>query len=55
MNIYCVDNYIRRYHSIINEFMMNYKEQILIIDIKIHKHCNICKVSSNKRQNLIKK
>ena len=35
--------------------MMNYEKQILIIDIKINRHCSICKISLNKRQNLIKK
>ena len=34
---------------------MNYKKKILIIDIKMNKYCNIYKISSNKRQNLIKK
>ena len=49
MNICCVDNYIKRYHSIIDKLMMNYKKQILIINIKINKHYGIYKLSSNKK------
>ena len=55
MNIRCVDDYIKRCHLIIDEFMINYKKQVFIIDIKMNKHCNICKIRSNERQNLIKK
>ena len=33
-NIRCVDNYIKCCHSIIDEFIMIYEKQILIIDIK---------------------
>ena len=55
MNIHYANDYIKHCHSIINEFIMNYKKQILIIDIKINKHYNIYRILLNKRQNLIKK
>ena len=48
INIFCVKNFTRRYYLIIKEIIVNYKEQILIINIKKNKYCNICKVSLNK-------
>ncbi len=50
INIQYANNFTRICYSIIKEIIINYKEQILIIDIKKNKYCNICRVSLKKRK-----
>ncbi len=51
--IRCVDEQVRRCLSIIANFICDYEEQMLIIDVKSEQHCIICHVSSKDRENLI--
>ena len=51
----CVDEHYRYCYSIIMNFKMNYKKQILITSIKNEIQCSICIVFSRRRQNLITK
>ena len=53
--ITCVDRYNRKCYLIIVGFIVDYKEQVLIIGIKKAQYCSICIVLPNKRENLTKK
>ncbi len=53
VDIICADDFTRKYHSIIVEFMMNYEEQILIMSIKKNQQCSICQLFSQKRENFM--
>jgi hypothetical protein len=55
MLIRCVDARIRRYVSIIIDFICDYKEQILITDIKNEQQCSIYQMFFDERENLKKK
>jgi hypothetical protein len=50
--IRCADERSRRCISLIVDFVCDYEEQILIIDVKSEQHCIICRVSSKARENL---
>ncbi len=54
ISVLCINNKIRQCYSIIIKFMMNYKKQVLITDIKMNQQCSICQVSSHERENLDK-
>ena len=53
VDIICAEDFTRKYHSIIVEFMMNYEEQILIMSIKKIQQCSICQIFSQKRENFM--
>jgi len=53
VDIVCADDFTRKCHSIIIEFMMNYEEQILIMSIKKNQQCFICQISFQKRKNFM--
>ena len=55
INIRYVDSFIRRYYLIISEIIINYEEQVLIIDIKKNRYYSIYRVPLDKRENLKKK
>ena len=50
----CANEYIRKYFSIIVDFMTNYKKQIIITNVKNDKYCFICQMFSDNRENLKK-
>jgi hypothetical protein len=54
ISVLCMNNKIKQCYSIIIEFMMNYKKQVLITDVKMNQHCFIYQVSSHNRKNLDK-
>ncbi len=54
ISVLCINNKIKQCYSIIIKFMMNYKKQVLITDIKMNQQCFICQVSSHERENLDK-
>ena len=51
----CADENVRKYHLIIAGTSVNYKEQVVITDIKSDMQYSICQVLSIKRKNLCKK
>ena len=53
VDIICAEDFTRKYHSIIVEFMINYEEQILIMSIKKIQQCSICQIFSQKRENFM--
>ncbi len=54
ISVLCANNKIRQCYSIIIKFMMNYKKQVLITDIKMNQQCSIYQVSFHERENLNK-
>ena len=50
--IKCADEKIRHCYSVIADFMIDYKKQMLITEIKMNQHCTICQVSLNECRNL---
>ncbi len=53
VDIICIDDFTRKCHSIIIKFMINYEEQILIMNIKKNQQCFIYQISFQKRENLM--
>ncbi len=41
ISVLCINNKIRQCYLIIIKFMINYKKQVLIIDIKMNQQCSI--------------
>ena len=54
ISVLCVNNKIRQCYSIIIEFIINYKKQVLITNIKMNQQCFICQVSFYECKNLNK-
>ena len=54
ISILCVNNKIRQCYLIIIKFMMNYKKQVLITNIKMNQQCFIYQVSFHEHENLDK-
>jgi hypothetical protein len=50
--IRCANKQFRRCIFLIANFVCDYEEQMLIIDVKNEQHCIICRVSSKARKNL---
>ncbi len=50
--IRCANEQFRRCISLIANFVCDYEEQMLIIDVKSEQHCIICRVLSKARKNL---
>jgi hypothetical protein len=50
--IRCANKWSRRCILLIANFVCDYEEQMLIIDVKSEQHCIICRVSSKARKNL---
>ena len=53
VDIVCIDDFTRKCHSIIVEFMINYEEQILITNIKKNQQCFIYQILFQKRENFM--
>jgi hypothetical protein len=51
-DLLCTDNYIQQCHSVIADFMIDYEKQIMIAEIKNNQQCSICRISSDKYENL---
>ena len=51
----CIDENVQKCHPIIVGINVDYKEQIMITDIKSGMQCSICQVPPNKYENLYKK
>lgn len=52
LNILCANEFIKKCYSIIIDFMTNYEEQVIITRINNEKHCSICQMFLNCRENL---
>ena len=50
IELVCVKGYKRRCYSVLADFIMDYKEQVLIIGIKANMQCSICHVPTKKRE-----
>lgn len=50
----CADGYTRHCYPIIAGFMVDYEEQVLITGVKSGRHCSICQVPPDERENLDK-
>ena len=50
----CANEYTKKCFSIIANIMIDYEEQILIIDVKNDKHCSMCQMHSHNRNRLRK-
>ncbi|KAI9750296.1 MAG: hypothetical protein M4579_006529 [Chaenotheca gracillima] len=48
----CADGHVRRCYPIVAGFMTDYEEQVLITGIKSGRHCSICQVPPDERENL---
>lgn len=49
----CVDGYIRYYYPVLAGLIVYYKEQVLIIYIKINMKCSICHFLTKERKFLM--
>lgn len=49
-----IDKNLQHYHPIIISISINYKKQVMIMDIKLSMQCLICQVLSYKHENVYK-
>jgi len=55
MLVYCADGQIRRCFPVLSNIIADYEEQALITGIKSGRHCPICQVHPDERQDLSKR